>query len=87
MQKTKDFDELLHRYLTGRASTFEKIKMDAWLETVRTRYNRSLRLTGREEKRLAGLISDPSVSVEEVVAFKPCKSIWGRILDFIFKNI
>lgn len=71
MQAYSNFDQLLYRYLTVQTNGDERDKMNAWLEIVRSRYGAELKLSKDAEERLFRLISDPSKSIGDVIAFNP----------------
>ncbi len=73
MKKT-NFDLLLHRYLNGQLPENERIKLEAWLEVVKTKYHEELELTKEDEDRLFEKIISAVNTVEDVVAFRPEKS-------------
>ncbi|MBA4056250.1 MAG: hypothetical protein C0490_16160 [Marivirga sp.] len=70
MKKT-NFDQLLERYLNGQLSEQEKIKLEAWLNVVKTTYKEELVLTPDDEDRLFSKITSKIDNLEEVVSFLP----------------
>lgn len=69
--RTSNFDDLLYRYLTGKVSPDERIKMEAWLDVVRTRHDADLKLTKADEERLFNKITNQMSRVDEIVSFVP----------------
>jgi transmembrane sensor len=51
MEKS-NFDELLKRYITGEVSEHERIKLEAWLEAMKTRNRDNLELSEDDEEKL-----------------------------------
>ncbi len=66
-----NFDRLLQRYLEGKASEQERIKMEAWLETMKTEDTTNLELTREDENKLFSKITDNLNSVQDVTDFRP----------------
>lgn len=50
--KKSDFDRLLERYLNGEISDAEKIKLETWLDVIKTRHHGSVELSKDDEDRL-----------------------------------
>jgi ferric-dicitrate binding protein FerR (iron transport regulator) len=72
MEKS-DFDHLLERYLKNEVSEEERIKLEAWLDVMKTDDNTDLQLSKAEEDKLFQKLTDRLVKVEDVVAFRPNK--------------
>ncbi len=70
MEKT-NFDNLIERYVKGQLNEKEKIKLEAWLDVVKTKYKAQLTLTKRDEDRLFNKITSIIEGVEEVISFQP----------------
>jgi transmembrane sensor len=51
MEKT-NFDQLLQRYLTGKVSEEEKVKLEAWLDVMKTEDTTNLDLSKEDEEKL-----------------------------------
>lgn len=66
-----NFDRLLERYLEGKASEQERIKIEAWLDTMKTEDTTNLELTKEDENKLFSKITGNLSSVEDVTAFRP----------------
>ncbi len=72
MEKS-DFDRLLLRYLKDEVSEQEKIKLEAWLEVMKTEDPATLELSKEDEDKLFRKISGNLNNLKEVVAFRPGK--------------
>jgi ferric-dicitrate binding protein FerR (iron transport regulator) len=70
MEKS-DFDLLMERYVTGKVSEQERVKIEAWLDAMGAEDNTDLELSKEEEDRIFQKLTDSLTSVEEVVALKP----------------
>lgn len=70
MEKS-DFDRLMERYLKNEVSEQERIKIEAWLEVMKTEDTTDLELSKQDEDKIFQKLTDRLVGVEEVVAFKP----------------
>jgi transmembrane sensor len=70
MEKT-EFDLLMERYVSGKVSQQERVKIDAWLDAMGTEDNTDLELTKEEEDRIFQKITSSLTSVEDMAALKP----------------
>lgn len=70
MEKS-DFDLLMERYVTGKVSEQERVKIEAWLDAMGAEDNTDLELSKEEEDRIFQKLTDSLTSVEDVVALKP----------------
>lgn len=70
MEKT-NFDRLLKQYLRGQLSEPEKIKLEAWMDVMKTEKNTDLEMSKEDEEKLFQKISGNLDNIEEVVAFRP----------------
>jgi transmembrane sensor len=73
MQKS-NFDRLLQRYLNDQVSEQERIKIEAWLEEIKTEDNTSLELTRQDEEKIFKRITNTIENEEHVVA-SPSRSV------------
>jgi ferric-dicitrate binding protein FerR (iron transport regulator) len=71
MGKT-NLDHLLKRYLNGQVSEAERIKIEAWLDVMKTEGD--LNLDKDDEERLFQTITSNVENVNEVIAFRPQRS-------------
>jgi transmembrane sensor len=78
MGKT-NFDRLLKRYLTGQVSESERIKIEAWLEVMKTEDTKSLELSKEDEERLFQKIVSQKDNLKEIESFKPFKAVSREI--------
>jgi transmembrane sensor len=69
--ETSNFDDLLQRYLEGKASPEEKAKIEAWLEVRKTKKATDLELTKEDEERLFRKIVSKTTPMKEVTDFLP----------------
>lgn len=74
MQKT-DFDLLMERYVTGKVSDQERVKIEAWLDAMGAEDNTELELTKEEEDRIFRKLTDSLTTVEDMAALKPKRKI------------
>lgn len=74
MQKT-DFDLLMERYVTGKVSEQERVKIEAWLDAMGAEDNTELELTKEEEDRIFRKLTDSLTTVEDMAALKPKRKI------------
>lgn len=74
MEKS-DFDLLMERYVTGKVSEQERVKIEAWLDTIGTEDNADLELSKEEEDRIFQKLTSRITTVEDVVALKPKRKI------------
>lgn len=63
-----DFDRLMERYLKGEVSPEEKTKIEAWLETVRSKEAIDLELSQEEEERIFAKLTSRLSTEGDVVA-------------------
>lgn len=70
MQKT-DFDLLMERYVTGKVSDQERVKIEAWLDAMGAEDNTELELTKEEEDRIFQKLTSSLTTVEDMAALKP----------------
>lgn len=82
MGKT-NFDQLMKRWLTNQATEEERIKIEAWLDTMKTENTDDLELTDEEEELLYKKIVSKEDNIRDIKAFKPeslrkrKRSNWG----------
>lgn len=74
MEKS-DFDLLMERYVTGKVSVQERVKIEAWLDAMGTEDNTELELSNEEEDRIFQKLTSSITTVEDVVALKPKRKI------------
>ncbi len=70
MEKS-DFDLLMERYVTGKVSEQERVKIEAWLDAMGAEDNTDLELSKEEEDRIFRKLTSSIATVEDVVALKP----------------
>lgn len=70
MEKS-DFDLLMERYVTGKVSEQERVKIEAWLDAMGAEDNTDLELSKEEEDRIFRKLISSITTVEDVVALKP----------------
>lgn len=70
MERT-NFDHLLDQYLTRQLPQKEKIKLEAWLDVVKTKYKADLILTPEDEERLFAVITSKIDTVDDIIIFRP----------------
>lgn len=70
MEKS-DFDRLMERYLKNEVSEDERVKIEAWLEVMKTDDNTDLELSRKDEDRIFQKLTDRLVNVEEIMKLKP----------------
>lgn len=66
-----DFDQLLHRYLSDQVTDQERIKIEAWLDVMKTHDTEDLELSKEDEDRLFQKITSKSDSVMDVISIVP----------------
>lgn len=69
VMESSNFDKLLDRYLTGNVTEQERVKIEAWLDVVKTSDN--LILSPEDEEQLFKRIINASFEVDQVVSFRP----------------
>lgn len=80
MEKS-NFDQLLQRYLTGQVTEQERIKIEAWLDVMKTEDNSDLELSKEEEDKLFQKITSKSSNVDEVISLvSPRRTNWNKWL-------
>lgn len=70
MEKS-DFDLLMERYVTGKVSEQERVKIEAWLDAMGAEDNTDLELSKEEEDRIFQKLTSSITTVEDVVVLKP----------------
>ena len=68
-----NFDQLLKRYLTNQVSESEKIKIEAWLEIMKTEDTKNLELSKEDEEKLFERIINEKDNLKEIEALRPFK--------------
>ena len=79
MEKS-DFDRLLQRYLDGKLSERERVKLEAWLEVMKTETTADLELNREDEDRLFQKITSNLDNIAEIRAFRPDSGKKTRII-------
>jgi transmembrane sensor len=69
--KKSNFDRLLKRYLAGQVSEQERIKIEAWLDVMKTEDTTDLELSKEDEDKLFEKITSNVDSAKEITAFPP----------------
>jgi ferric-dicitrate binding protein FerR (iron transport regulator) len=69
--KKSNFDRLMQRYLAGDATDQEKIKIEAWLDVMKTKNTMDLELSKEDEEQLFKKITSPFNDIKEVISFQP----------------
>jgi transmembrane sensor len=67
----KDFDQLMKRYLTNQVTEAEKLKIEAWLEVMKTENTDDLEMTDEDEQKLFQKIITKRDNLQEIESFKP----------------
>lgn len=70
MGKT-NFDRLMKRYLSGQLSEQERIKIDAWLDIMKTGDTDNFDMTAEDEEKLFRKITSHEDNIKEIRAFRP----------------
>lgn len=76
MEKS-DFDRLIERYLKNEVTGEERIKIEAWLEAMKTEDTTDLELSKADEDKIFQKLTDRLVGLEKVVAFRPREGTWA----------
>lgn len=74
MEKS-DFDRLLERYLKGEVTEDERIKLEAWLDTVKTNVPGGLDLDRETEDKLFQKITSGLDNTDEIIALVPTRKL------------
>ncbi len=74
MEKT-DFDLLMERYVSGKVSEHERVKIEAWLDAMGADDNTDLELSKEEEDRIFQELTSSLTSVEDMIKLKPKRKI------------
>jgi transmembrane sensor len=69
MEKS-NFDQLLKRYITGQVTESEKVKIEAWLDVMKTENSKDLELNRADSERLFRKIISKKDNLEEIKSFK-----------------
>lgn len=77
--KESNFDRLMQRYVTGKVSDRERVKIEAWLKMMKAESGDDLELGDEAEERLLHKIMNPGDSVEDVIALYPRRSLVTKI--------
>jgi transmembrane sensor len=80
MEKS-NFDTLMERYLAGKVTPYERLKIEAWLEVMKTERTTDLELTRADEERLFKKITGTDTSVGDIIAMHPQRSRMKRIFS------
>lgn len=78
MEKT-NFDDLIERYVTGQLSEQEQIKMDVWLDIMKSTDSTDLDLSAEDEEKLYHKITSSESNVDDIRAFRP----WRRPISVV----
>jgi transmembrane sensor len=65
------YDELMKRWLTNQVTEAERVKIEAWLETIKLEYADELELSNKEAEELYNKITSEKNNIKEIQAFKP----------------
>jgi len=68
---TTNFDELMKRYLTNQVTEEESMKIEAWLDTVKTKDTSNLELTPEQEEKLFKKLIDKRDNLRDIKAYHP----------------
>ncbi len=66
-----DFDQLIHRYLTGQATPQEKQKLELWFEALDNKDTTEMELTPAEQSRLVHLSTSGDNNIDNIRKFRP----------------
>lgn len=72
MEKS-NFDQLLKKYVAGEVTESERIKIEAWLDVMKTENTKDLELGKDDAERLYRKIISKKDNVDEIKSFKPFK--------------
>lgn len=70
MGKT-NYDELMKRWLTNQVTEAERIKIEAWLDTIKSEDADDLEMTDEEAESLFQKITSKQENLKEIQSFKP----------------
>lgn len=70
MGKT-NYDELMKRWLTNQVSEAERIKIEAWLDTIKSEDADDLEMTNEEAESLFQKITSKQENLKEIQSFRP----------------
>jgi ferric-dicitrate binding protein FerR (iron transport regulator) len=70
MEKS-NFDKLLTRYLTGQTSEAEKVRIEAWLDVMKTESTKDMELNKEDEEKLYQKIISTKDNIKEIESFLP----------------
>jgi transmembrane sensor len=65
------FDELMNRYVEGKTSEQERIKIEAWLDVMKTRSTTDLELSKEDEEKIFRKITSKIDNLDEITSFIP----------------
>lgn len=69
--KKSNFDSLMERYLAGNVTPYERRKIEAWLEVMKTERSTDLELTTEDQERLFKKITSTTSGVDDIIALHP----------------
>lgn len=72
--KKSNFDALMERYLAGKVTSYERRKIEAWLEVMKTERTSDIELTSEDQEKLFKKIIGEGNSVDDVIALYPKQS-------------
>ncbi|HEY9047900.1 MAG TPA: FecR family protein [Ohtaekwangia sp.] len=70
MEKS-NFDQLLKKYITGQVTESERVKIEAWLDVMKTENSKDLELNPADAERLFQKIVSKKDNLEQIKSFKP----------------
>jgi transmembrane sensor len=65
------YDDLIKRWLTNQVTEAERIKIEAWLETIKMEYADELEMSNNEAEELYNKITSKDNNIREIQAFRP----------------
>jgi transmembrane sensor len=80
MEKS-NFDELMERYLAGKVTAHERLKIEAWLEVMKTERTTDLEFTNADQERLFKKITDTISNADDIIALHPRPARMKRLFS------
>ena len=87
MTRNTDFDDLLNRYLKGRVSDFEREKIDAWMNVMKSVEQDKKALRHEDEDELFILITNETYQVKDILTFKPAAWQHQRVKNYEVQTV
>lgn len=71
----------MERYLTGNVTDYERLKIEAWLEVMKTERTADIELTDEDQERLFRKITGNSASISDIQALYPKRAPLKRLFS------